>query len=55
MGVDVRPGEPFVNTESFLSRFVLRQEGHAGTAAPLTRVSKPLRHSLQTYSNIGMP
>src|SRR5688572_25849871 len=42
------------NTESCLSRLVLRHEGHSGTIEPRTRTSKPLRHSLQTYSYIGI-
>jgi capsular polysaccharide biosynthesis protein len=42
------------NTESCLSRLVLRHAGHSGTIEPRTRTSKPLRHSLQTYSYIGI-
>ena len=42
------------NTENFCSSCLLWQEGHSGSAEPITSFSKLEWQSLQTYSKIGM-
>ena len=48
------PFTPAANTDSCFSTDVLLHDGQATVVDARTSVSKPLWHSLQTYSNIGI-
>ncbi len=43
-----------VNTENRCASCLLWQEGHSGSALPITSFSKLELHSLQTYSKMGI-
>ncbi len=43
-----------VKTENFWVSFLPWQDGHSGSAAPITSFSKLLLHCAQTYSKIGI-
>jgi hypothetical protein len=42
------------NTENRCANCLLWQEGHSGSALPITSFSKLLLQSLQTYSKMGI-
>lgn len=52
--MDPSPGLGEENTEIFLERFVLLQEGQAAFFEALIKSSKECWQSLQSYSNRGM-
>lgn len=47
-------GAEAVNTENFCASFLPWQDGHSGSAEPITSFSNEALQSEQTYSNIGM-